>query len=61
MTERLLTPAEAASILRVAAQTLKDWRHKRIGPVWVKQGTRVFYDPADIQAYIDASKQGGAS
>lgn len=56
MTARLLTPAETADILRVAVQTLADWRYKKIGPVYVKQGTRIFYDPADVQAYIDASK-----
>ena len=52
--ERLLTPEETATALRVTRQTLADWRHKKIGPDYVKQGARVFYTPEAIRDYLNA-------
>lgn len=56
----LLTPDEAAGLLRVKKQTLAEWRVKGRGPAFVKVGTAVRYDPADVQAYIDAHKSTNA-
>ncbi len=43
----------AARILGIAVQTLRNWRHVRRGPAYVKMGRSVRYQLRDIQAYID--------
>ncbi len=56
MTEELLTPKEAAALLRVSTDTLEGWRAKRTGPAWVKLGdgkrAPVRYRRSDIDAYL---------
>lgn len=55
----LLTEAEAAAFLRVAVQTLRNWRWRGAGPMYRKIGQRlVRYVRGDLQAFIegDASK-----
>ncbi len=51
----LLSNAEAAALLGVTPNTLKFWRHKGRGPVFIKYGdsprSGVGYDPADIEAW----------
>ena len=42
---------EAARILGVAVQTLRNWRHQRRGPAYLKSGTRVNYLVEDLKAY----------
>lgn len=55
--ETLLTPAEAAKLLRVSTDTLEAWRAKRKGPTWVKLGdgirAPVRYHRADIERYLE--------
>lgn len=49
----LLTPAEAAAILRVTVRTLANWADDGdIRCVTLKSGHRRFY-AADVQRYID--------
>jgi hypothetical protein len=50
----LLTIDEAAAILRTPVATLRDWRHRGIGPHSFKIGRRVFYRAGDLYAWIDA-------
>jgi hypothetical protein len=50
----LLTIDEAAAILRTPVATLRDWRHRGIGPHSFKIGRRVFYRASDLYAWIDA-------
>jgi excisionase family DNA binding protein len=50
--DRLLTPDEAARVLRCARQTLARWRYEGGGPVYVKVGARVLYRRADLEAWI---------
>jgi Helix-turn-helix domain len=52
---RLFDPAEASDYLRVARQTLARWRCYGIGPQFVRIGGRIFYDPADLDAFIAAN------
>ena len=53
----LLTPDETAAILGVKAQTLSVWRcNKRYTLPYVKVGGRVFYDRADVVAFIASRK-----
>ena len=51
----LITPAELATALGVAEQTLAGWRCTNQGPAFVKLGKGVFYRLADIQSWIAAS------
>lgn len=57
MQNELLTPAEAAKLLRVTTDTLEAWRAKRQGPAWVKLGSGirapVRYSRADLERYIE--------
>lgn len=60
----LLTPEEAAALLRIEPRTLSNWRAKRQGPPFVKIGLRcVRYRRADLLAFIritDAPQQAAA-
>jgi hypothetical protein len=53
---RLFNPEEASDYLRVARQTLARWRCYGFGPHFVRVGGRIFYDPADLDAFIAANK-----
>lgn len=56
----LLNNAQAASLLGIAPNTLKFWRHKGRGPAFVKLGDApqagVAYDEADVIAWRNARK-----
>ena len=43
MEDITLTPAELAAELRVSAVTLKRWRAKARGPMWVSVGRSIRY------------------
>ena len=49
----LLTSLETASILRIDEKTLRMWRTKGDGPVWVKLGGRVVYKAADVEEFVN--------
>ena len=54
----LMPPAAAAEYLGgVVIGTLAKWRHFGEGPAYVKVGSRVFYDRADLDAFIDAGRR----
>jgi hypothetical protein len=49
----LLTPAEAADLMRLSQSTLEQWRSKGMGPTWIKIGTRsVGYPIAGLKEYL---------
>ena len=52
----LLKEAEVASILSVEVATLRRWRWAGRGVRWIKLGSAVRYDPADIAAFIEAGQ-----
>ena len=50
----LITPGEAASILGISPGTMMVWRSTgRWNLPFVKVGSRVMYNPDDIQAFIE--------
>jgi predicted DNA-binding transcriptional regulator AlpA len=53
----LLSTEQAATLLGLARQTLAIMRVHGRGPRYVKLGRRVFYDPADLSAWIEANKR----
>lgn len=50
--EALLTPREAADILRVSWTTLRDWRSAKTGPAYVMVGGRPRYRSADLESWL---------
>jgi excisionase family DNA binding protein len=61
MSTDLLTPKEAAALLRVSTDTLESWRAKRQGPPWTKLGdgvrAPVRYRRTDIDQYLKERTQ----
>lgn len=58
MTSTLLTPHQTSDIIHVTAETLAVWRSEgRYSLKYVKIGRKVFYDEADVQAFIEERKQ----
>lgn len=51
-----LTTREAADQLRVSQDTMRRWRREGGGPEYLKIGGRYYYEQADLDAYIKASK-----
>lgn len=57
---RLLKPAEVAELIGVDSQLPADWRHRRVGPTFLKLGHRtVRYDPAAIYKWMAARQVSG--
>lgn len=57
MTKKLMTTKEAADYLRVAVQTVYNWRHQRKGPDYILVGGRSpRYRIEDLDKYLDANR-----
>lgn len=53
--DKLLFPAEVAEIIGVDPQLLADWRHRKVGPPYVKLGHRtVRYNPESVSRWLDS-------
>lgn len=58
MTSTLLTPTQTSDRIHVTPETLAIWRCTgRYNLKFVKIGRKVFYDEADVQAFIEERKQ----
>jgi len=55
--EKLLSTTEAADRLGVSGSYLNKLRVTGGGPPFVKIGTRVAYDPADLATWLDGQKR----
>jgi predicted site-specific integrase-resolvase len=51
-----LTTKQAAPIVGVSVGTLQNWRVKGVGPMFRKAGSKVLYEPSDIQAWKAANR-----
>jgi DNA-binding transcriptional MerR regulator len=51
--DKLLTTNEVAEMTRLAAETLRYWRWKGIGPRSFRLGSRVVYRETDVLAWIE--------
>jgi hypothetical protein len=57
----LISPADAATMLRVKKQTLAVWRCAKRQPLpYVKMGRRVFYKRRDIERFVERNTLTGA-
>jgi len=52
----LLTEAEAATFLRLKPVTLKKWRCTGRGPAFVRLGSTVRYEKAELLAYVECAR-----
>lgn len=50
----LLKTKDVAEILGLDPKTIQNWRYLQVGPPFVRHRGRVYYRPADVQAYIEA-------
>ncbi len=57
----LINEQKAADRLGVSVATLRRWRWSGNGPGFVKIGRAVRYDPADLQAFIEAGRRTSTS
>jgi predicted DNA-binding transcriptional regulator AlpA len=51
-TDGLLVETEAAQFLSLSVRTLQAWRHRGIGPSFIRAGRAVRYRRADILGWI---------
>ena len=49
-----LNDIKAADYLGIAPQTLRNWRHLKKGPSYVKLGRRVLYRLEDLKAFMES-------
>ena len=50
----LLTMKEVAELLRTSVSSLRQWRHKGIGPASILIGGRVRYRSSAVEAYLNS-------
>ena len=50
-----------ATELSVSVNTLNRWRLEGRGPIYIKAGRRVLYDPADVSAWLEANRRQSTS
>ena len=58
---RLINEHKAADYLAVRVATLRRWRWAGRGPCFVKIGSAVRYDQADLDAFIKAGRRNSTS
>ena len=51
--KKLLNTVEAGRYLRVKNQTLCNWRHRCVGPDYVKLGKNVLYEVVKLDEFIN--------
>jgi Helix-turn-helix domain len=54
--DRFVNDVEAAKILAVSPQTLRNYRHLGRGPAYSKRGRMVRYKVADLLDYMDSGR-----
>lgn len=54
--DEFYTPEDPKMRIFGSKQTLAIWRHKGIGPSYLKTGSRVKYHGADLLAFIEQCK-----
>lgn len=47
-----MTPKEVAAVLQVPERSLTYWRSIGEGPVYVRIGKHVRYEPGEVRAYV---------
>ena len=47
---------KAAKRMGLGVQTLRNWRHQRKGPAYLKLGRRVLYKESDLDDYMEKKR-----
>jgi hypothetical protein len=55
-TKKMLSEGDLAQVLDKSIATVRRWRRVSQGPVWMKIGKTVAYDPDDVAAYVERAK-----
>ncbi|WP_320008431.1 helix-turn-helix domain-containing protein [Maridesulfovibrio sp.] len=50
-----VTPAEAAQLIGVSPDTLRNWRVQKRGPEYSKIGTKVVYEVPKLRKWLEAN------
>lgn len=58
---KLLTPKEVANILGLNQASLRNWRWKGSGPVFIKVGHLVRYKQSDVNKFIEEQSRTSTS
>ena len=53
---QVINEVKAAEIICVAVQTLRNWRHQRKGPPYLKISRAVRYKVEDLESYMDSKR-----
>jgi len=53
---QVVNEVKAAKIICVAVQTLRNWRHQRKGPAYLKISRAVRYKVKDLESFIDSKR-----
>jgi len=53
---QLLTESQAATLLHQSLSTLRRWRRQGNGPAFVRFGRLIFYQPQDLEEFVDAHR-----
>lgn len=64
MKMQMLSSREAAAMISVQPQTLRLYRHKGIGPKYIRLGGphgRVIYDPVDLETWLKERRYSSTS
>jgi hypothetical protein len=56
MEDRYVNDVEAAKILSVSPQSMRNWRHMRKGPPYTKRGRMVRYSLKELMNYMDGGR-----
>jgi predicted DNA-binding transcriptional regulator AlpA len=54
--KKYITDHEGAALSGFKVQTLRNWRHRGVGPAYSKIGRAVRYDRAELIAFIETRK-----
>lgn len=52
MSQKLLSETQVSELWGIARVTLQSWRYAGKGPAFIKLGSRVFYRPAALEAFL---------
>jgi hypothetical protein len=56
---RRLTQAEVADRWQLSGRTLEAWRHRGVGPRWLRVGRAVRYPIEEVEAFEASALRGG--
>ena len=57
MSDAMLTVTEAANFLRIAKQTMAQWRTNKTGPPYHKIGGKVIYSFRDLNEWVESRRR----